>query len=156
MKIDIPLPKGGTFQQPSRIIVHAMAQFVDDGKKVSFAADFLREIGISAHILVCPDGTIIQCRQDNQGAYHAKGHNGGTLGIEFLVRGVHDYGSLIETIKTPYISGPQYQAGKQMCLAWTAIHGIGTLQRHSDVDPKRKSDPGEGFPWNKFKREVLG
>jgi N-acetylmuramoyl-L-alanine amidase len=129
------------------------------------AVDLLRNIrykvkdewktGLSAHILVCPDGDIIRCRQDDQGAYHAAGYNDDSLGIEFLVKGTHDSISFRRAIKKEYLTPEQYQSGMEFVRdEWRIKKGILNLARHSDVSPERKVDPGEGFPWGQFLREV--
>lgn len=154
IKHSIPLEKGGLTNNPDRIVIHAMGEFIKYEGRILHAVDFLREIGLSAHALVCPDGAIIRCRTDNLGAYHAKGHNTNTLGMEFLVRGVHDYESFINTIKGEYLTFDQFQAGVEQCYEWALNYTITDIVRHSDIDPKRKKDPGTGFPWNQFLRNV--
>jgi N-acetylmuramoyl-L-alanine amidase len=148
---EILLPRGAKHQEPDRVIVHAMGEYIDG----VHASSFLMNVGLSAHILVCPDGKIIRCRQDNQGAYHARKHNVNSLGIEFLVVGNHGYASFKEMIKEPYLTSEQYEAGMEFVRdEWFIKKGIRMVDRHSDVSPERKVDPGEGFPWERFKREV--
>lgn len=152
MKIhNIPLPKGSLHNSPDDIIIHAMGEFIKCDGSYLHAVDFLREIGLSAHALICPDGSIIQCRPIDKGAYHAKGHNTTSIGIEFLVPGPHDYGSFIETIKKPYLTDAQYLAGVELCHKWGEDLNI---VRHSDIDPQRKKDPGAGFPWDEFINDI--
>ena len=149
--IERPLLRGAERQDPKRIIVHAMGEYINGVP----AVDFLENIGLSAHILVCPDGGVIRCREDNQGAYHAKKYNMDSLGIEFLVAGDHGYSSFREMIKEPYLTSVQYEAGMQFVRnEWFIKKGIRKMDRHSDVSPERKIDPGKGFPWERFKREV--
>ena len=162
---EILLPRGARHQDPKRIIVHAMGEYIFYDGIYMHAVDLLRNIrykvkgetkkGLSAHILVCPDGDIIRCRQDDQGAYHAAGHNDNSLGIEFLVKGSHDARSFRKAIKEEYLTPEQYKAGMEFVRdEWRIKKGILRLERHSDVSPERKQDPGEGFPWDQFLREV--
>ena len=154
MKIHcIPLGEGSNYNTPNTVIIHAIGEFIHYDGRILHAVDFLREIGLSAHALICTDGSVIQCRELNQGAYHAKGHNSHSIGIEFLVPGVHTYGSFIEAISKPYLTDAQFETGIELCRNWGAGR---EMQRHSDVDPARKKDPGEGFPWVKFITEVRG
>ena len=154
MKIyNIPLEKGSRWNSPNNIIIHAIGEFIHYDSRILHAVDFLREMGLSAHALICPDGSVIQCRELNQGAYHAKGHNSHSIGIEFLVPGVHTYESFIEAIAEPYLTCAQIDTGIALCRNWGAGREI---QRHSDVDPVRKKDPGEGFPWAEFITEIRG
>ena len=155
MLIKRHLLRGLKHQEPNRVVVHAMGEYISHSGDMLHAADFLKAIGLSVHILVCPNGDIIRCREDNQGAYHAKGHNVNSLGIEFLVEGEHEYGSFLAAIKKPYLTDAQYKAGKNFVRdTWWIKGGVSKLVRHSDISPGRKHDPGEGFPWERFKREV--
>ena len=144
------LPHGSDTNNPSRIIVHAMGEWILYGDEPMFAANFLDEIGLSAHALIGSQGEVIICRRDTEGAYHAKGHNTDTLGVEFLVPGKHDYASFVEAIKEPWVSDAQLEAGVSLIRRWKQRWDIKTVVRHSDVDPERKVDPGDGFPWERL------
>jgi len=158
------LEHGSDQQSPSRIIIHAMAEYIHIDAAASTALkipagdyhahEFLNLSGLSAHILGTPSGVRIRCREDNEGAWHAKGHNTNSLGYEFLVPGLHDYGSFLATIKRPYLTAEQYEAGIEQVRDWVKNHNIKRMDRHSDVDPVRKKDPGDGFPWKQFKQDT--
>lgn len=152
--VNQPSPHGfNRSSEPDMIIVHCMAEYVGD----KFAPDFLESIKLSAHALVVPDGTVIRCREDNQGAHHAKGFNATSLGVEFLVPGYHDYASFLEAIKEPWVVGAQYEAGVELVKDWAQTYDIPRekVLRHSDVSPERKVDPGKGFPWEAFLADVF-
>lgn len=149
------LSSGRKNQTPQRIVIHSMAEYVVDGNKTAWhAPDFLRHIGLSVHALVSPSGEIIRCRSDNEGAYHAKGFNVNSLGVEFLVKGQHDYDSFLNQIKKDYITKLQYQAGVELVKEWIWLYNITQIDRHSDLSPERKYDPGDGFPWNQFLKDI--
>lgn len=148
--VNIKLPFGAYNNKPSRIIVHSMGEYISDGRKHRHAVDLLRDQKLSTHILVTPSGTLIRCRDDDQGAYHARSHNTGSLGIEFLVPGLHTYSTFIDAIKRPYLTHEQYKSGVNQVKKWVSSYCITDIKRHSDVDPDRKYDPGEGFPWTEF------
>lgn len=156
--IQRPLSHGAAHQRPRRIIVHAMAYQLDYQGERLYAASFLDRIGLSAHMLVAPDGTLIRCREDEQGAWHARGFNEDSLGVEVLVPGVYDYLSFVQRIAEPWPSRQQFQATIDLVQHWCARWGIGMtpgqLDRHCDVDPDRKSDPGRGFDWVAFKNRL--
>lgn len=146
--VDKPLDKGAKSQVPNRVVIHAMGEYIFHEGRYKHAVDFLRDIGLSAHALICPDGTIIRCRSDNQGAYHAKGYNTNSLGVEFLVKGKHDYASFKKAISSYYLTFDQHCAGVELIREWCTKYDIASIDRHSDLDPGRKSDPGKGFPFD--------
>lgn len=147
MIIHRPNPYGAASQTPRRIVVHAMGERVS-GKD---ASHFLESAGLSAHALVTPTGNIIKCREDTQGAYHAKGFNTDSLGIEFLVPGDHDIASLYRAMDRPWVSDAQLLAGARWIAEWVVRWGITQIDGHCDIDPSRKRDPGKGFPWDKLR-----
>ena len=152
--INKPLPKGAKHQTPRRVILHSMAEFIklDSGNKHAY--DFLKDIGLSVHALICPDGTIIRSREDNQGSYHARGFNRDSLGVEFLVKGAHDYTSFKNTISNYYLTLDQHISGVELLRDWCSKYDIKSIDTHSSLSPKRKIDPGAGFPLKQFLIDV--
>ena len=149
--VEIKSPFGFSINfKPTQIVIHAMGEFVGG----MFAPDFLRSIELSAHALVTPSGVVIRTRSDQYGAYHAKGHNITSLGVEILVGGVHDYTSFVKAIKTDWVTPQQFEATAELVRGWRSKHGIHTIVRHSDIDPGRKVDPGAGFHWERFLKAV--
>ncbi len=140
----------------SRIVVHAMAEYIHVNGTTYSAREFLEDNRLSAHALVTPSGVVVKCRNDGQVAWHARGFNFESLGIEFLVPGVYDYDEFIEAIQSPYLTPEQYKAGLSLVKRWVMEYGMEpeNLNRHSDIDPERKIDPGDGFPWDEFVSEV--
>jgi N-acetyl-anhydromuramyl-L-alanine amidase AmpD len=104
--------------------------------------------------LIAPDGHNYRLRKDEETAWHARGSNRNSLGLEFLVQGDHDYGTFIEALKTPYLTKLQYQTGVEQAREWIDLFNIGWVVRHSDLSPGRKVDPGHGFPWHKFLDDI--
>jgi len=148
-------PFGRERQVPHKIIIHSMGQYIKYETAVYHASDFLMKIGLSAHVLIEPDGTNIRIREDTQGAYHAKGHNKDSLGMEYLVPGVHTYESFLEAIKKPYVTHDAYTAGLKQIKDWMEEWEIVSIARHSDIDPDRKYDPGN-FPWDQLMEDISG
>lgn len=146
-------PYGAAHQgRPTMIVVHAMSEYVlaDEGEDYDHAPDFLERVGLSAHVLAAPDGTLYRCRDDLEGAYHARGFNTESLGIEILVRGRHDYGSFLRAISKSWVTESQYEAVVRQCREWMTLYGIRNVARHCDLSPGRKLDPGAGFPWDRL------
>lgn len=152
-EVIVHLPDGPETQIPERIIVHSMAKTIVDDKEYSAVA-FLKHLGLSAHILISPNGEVMRCRDDEEGAWHARGFNTNSLGVEFLVKGKHDYWSFLKAIETDYLTNAQFNKGLDVIRNWYQLHDIKHLDRHSDVDSKRKKDPGKGFPWKQFRSEI--
>lgn len=144
---DAYLRHGLRHNVPRLLVVHAMAEYVIDGDRTDHAVKFLDRYGLSAHALVAPSGDVYLCRREDEGAYHARGFNEGSLGVEFLVAGEHDYGSFIEAIKRAYVTREQYAAGLEWIRQAIGAHPITRVARHSELSPGRKVDPGTGFPW---------
>lgn len=152
MIINRHLEHGGNKRnEPSRIVVHCMAEYILDPDPIH-APDFLDAYKLSAHALVAPNGDIYLCRDDDERAWHARGYNTDSLGIEFLVEGEHTYATFVEAIKTQYITTAQWEAGVEAVRSWVDAYeiSINRIDRHSDLSPGRKVDPGEGFPWTDF------
>ncbi len=151
--IERPLRAGNQFNNPKLIVVHAMGEYIKDPDPI-FAPDFLEKCGYSAHALIVPNGDVMICRNEQSGAYHARGFNTDSLGVEFLVSGVHDYGSFLDAIKTDWVTHEQWAAGIELVRSWKAKYKIEDVKRHSDISPGRKVDPGSGFEWNEFKQKI--
>ena len=152
--VNKPLPSGATHQTPNRIVLHAMGEYIKTETGEQHAYDFLKNTGLSAHALICPDGTILKCREDNQGAYHARGFNKDSLGVEFLVQGVHTYDSFLKAIGKPYLTFEQHVSGVELLRQWCFTHAISLIDTHSALSPGRKQDPGAGFPLKQFLIDV--
>lgn len=148
-------PYGAAHQTPDTIVVHAMGEHVITGPgEAEHAPDFLLRSRLSAHALIAPDGTTYRCRADGEGAYHAKGYNTNSLGIEIMVAGRHDYSTFARALATNWVTDAQYAAALSQCREWLGLHNITRVVRHSDISPGRKIDPGAGFPWARLLEDL--
>ncbi len=164
MKTEMYLPHGGGHQTPRRIVIHAMAEYIEADLQTArqykvkpgryHAYHWLAIARLSAHSLITPAGANILARPSDRTAWHAKAYNTDSLGIEFLVTGAHNYETFLEAIKTDYLSQAQYQAGVDQVREWLHLYPIEQVDTHSDLDPVRKKDPGAGFPMDSFKLDV--
>jgi len=151
---EMPLRAGREGQSPNRIVIHAMGEYIDTDDRDYDAVSWLDKIGLSVHAIITPSGVVIRCRDDYQTAYHARGYNTNSLGVEILVPGVHTYESFLTALKTRYYSPEQYDVLLELCRSWLQKHDIDKVNRHSDLSPGRKHDPGTGFPWEGFIEDV--
>ncbi|MEQ8554562.1 MAG: peptidoglycan recognition family protein [Cyclobacteriaceae bacterium] len=140
---------GGDSQEPDTIVIHAMGEYIDQDVQDYHAREWLDKLGLSTHYMICPSGVIIQTREIDQIAWHAKGFNLNSIGIEFLVPGLHTYETFLEAIKDEYLTAAQLEQGIALCKSLRK-QGIKKITRHDELDPERKMDPGPGFPWKDF------
>lgn len=146
-----PLPKGPRYNNPKRIVIHGMGEYIKYRKKEIHATEFLNIYGLSAHCAITPMGQYIKFRDDTQGAWHALKFNSDSLGIEFLVPGPHNLITLKEMMDTPnWVSEAQYKQGREVIMYWIKTWGIKKVDMHHILDPKRKDDPGLGFPYKQL------
>jgi len=113
---------------------------------------------VSAHYLIDEDGTVHALVPEEMRAWHAgvsawrgeTGVNARSIGIE-LVNPGHEFG---------YRDFParQIDALADLCRGLLARHPIPprNVVGHSDVAPRRKTDPGERFPWAALARLGIG
>jgi len=113
---------------------------------------------VSAHYLIDEDGTVLALVPEDKRAWHAgvsswrgqTGINARAIGIE-LVNPGHEFG---------YRDFParQIDALADLCRGIVARHPIPprNVVGHSDVAPRRKTDPGERFPWAALAKLGIG
>jgi AmpD protein len=105
---------------------------------------------VSAHFLIRRDGRLIQFVPCERRAWHAgesrwRGRercNDFSIGVE--LEGTDDL---------PY-EAAQYAVLVRLTRALRQRYPIGDFAGHSDIAPGRKTDPGAGFDWERFRRLV--
>ena len=124
----------------------ALARLCDEGAEVS------------AHYFIDEEGTILQLVDESHRAWHAgvaswRGQdniNQRSIGIEIVNPG-HEFGyrEFTEAQMVSVIT---------LCQDILSRHTIPArnIVGHSDVAPKRKSDPGELFDWHRLAEEGIG
>lgn len=159
--------------QPKGIIIHSMSEYLMWKGKKLYAKDFLKELGLSVHGFIKPDGTYDKMINSPAKAFHAgkslheglSGLNSHYLGVELLVPGVNDYGSFSKKInqKGTY-SQAQFDTTVDVFKYWMKQYNIpvSRVVRHSDVSGdhvrgkgKGKTDPGSALDWNAFQAALV-
>jgi len=106
----------------------------------------IKDLKVSAHLLIKRNGRVIQFVAFNQRAWHTgessyKGRrncNDFSIGIE-----------LQGDDNTPYESA-QYEVLNKVIDLLKSHYPISAIKGHSDISPIRKTDPGPYFKWNKL------
>jgi len=111
----------------------------------------IRDLRVSAHFFVRRNGGIIQFVPCGKRAWHAGEScwNGRTCCNDFSI-GVEMEGS--DTI--PFTDS-QYVALVALTIELSKVYPITDITGHSDIAPKRKTDPGPCFDWNQYKKALL-
>lgn len=141
-------------QVPDILVIHAIGQRIKIREPAVRSIPFLNESRLSAHLVIAVNGDKFQCREFDKIAWHAKGFNKNSIGVEVEVEGDHDYGSFRKAIETDWVKEVQYESLVEASREIISVYPIKKVARHSDLDPNRKVDPGDGFPWIKFLRDI--
>lgn len=138
-------------RKPNYVIIHHTAQKSCDETLKAFT---LRSSQVSAHYLVCKDGTVHHLLNDYLRAWHGgvskwgndTDINSASIGIEldnngyepFTEEQINSLLTLLQKLKTNY--------------SIPVSHFIG----HADIAPLRKNDPNAWFPWKKLAENGFG
>lgn len=124
---------------------------LDIGAHPEFAA--LEGLEVSAHLLIDRDGTLTQYVPFDRRAWHAGESS-------FAGRGnCNDYsiGIELEGTERGGFTDSQYAALAEVVRLLMDVWPGLTAERvvgHSEVSPGRKTDPGPGFDWRRFRRDL--
>ncbi len=112
----------------------------------------IHQLRVSAHCLIRRDGEIVQYVPFHLRAWHAgvSCYQGRSVCNDFSI-GIELEG----TDELPYTDA-QYRALQQVTLLLAEQYpGIEQhLTGHSDIAPGRKTDPGPGFDWQRYKHSL--
>ncbi len=109
----------------------------------------IHKLQVSAHILIRRTGEIIQYVGFNHRAWHAgvSEYQGRTACNDFSI------GIELEGEETIAYTDVQYQQLTQLvkllCATYSQLN-LHTITGHSDIAPKRKTDPGASFCWRRL------
>ena len=111
---------------------------------------------VSAHYVVGPAGEIYSLVEDQDTAWHVRGRNADTIGIEIVgwaddpsswnPQNIAALSALVSWLSTTYGLPLVYQATPE-----EPPTARGFVSHHA-LDPSRRSDPGPYFPWEEVKQ----
>jgi len=110
----------------------------------------IRDLQVSSHFFIRRSGELIQFVPCLQRAWHAgrstwKGRqrcNDFSIGVE------------LEGTDDSTFSGSQYAQLAQLTRELRRAHPIRDIVGHSDIAPGRKTDPGSGFDWGRYRSMI--
>ncbi len=138
-------------RKPNFVIIHHTAQNSCEQTLKTFT---LPRTQVSAHYVICKDGTIHHMLNDYLRAWHAgigswgndKDVNSSSIGIELDNNGFENF--------------PQAQINSLLNLLGSlkSKYGIPTANfiGHADIAPTRKNDPNASFPWQLLAQKSFG
>jgi N-acetylmuramoyl-L-alanine amidase len=138
-------------RKPNFVIIHHTAQTACDTTLKTFT---LPRTQVSAHYVICKDGTIQHMLNDYLRAWHAGNSkwgnltdiNSSSIGIELDNNGFENF------------SEAQIKSLLQLLKKLKKDNNIPTANfiGHSDIAPKRKVDPNKYFPWQLLAQNGFG
>lgn len=138
-------------RKPNFVIIHHTAQKSCDQTLKTFT---LKRTQVSAHYVICKDGTVHHMLNDYLRAWHGgvskwgnnTDINSSSIGIELDNDGYEPF------------TEPQIQSLEELLGRLKRAHSIPTANfiGHSDIAPGRKVDPNRNFPWNRLAEKGYG
>lgn len=111
----------------------------------------IRGVNVSAHFLIRRDGAIVQFVSTLDRAWHAgkSSFNGRPV--------CNDYSVGIELEGSDYVAfeATQYQSLTLLSQAIAQRHPLCAVRGHEHIAPKRKTDPGPHFDWQRYAADTL-
>jgi len=138
-------------RKPNFVIIHHTAQNSCEQTLKTFT---LTRTAVSAHYVICRDGTVHHMLNDNLRAWHGgiskwgntTDINSSSIGIELDNNGFE------------YFSDAQISSLLQVLAGLKKKYGIPTANfiGHGDIAPTRKNDPNWRFPWKQLADKGFG
>lgn len=140
-----------SMRKPNFVIIHHTAQNSCDQTLKTFT---LPRTQVSAHYVICKDGTIHHMLNDYLRAWHAGAGKWGSL------TDVNSSSIGIELDNNGYDSFPAIQIKSLLVLLDTLKHRYAIPEAnfigHADIAPTRKNDPNIFFPWKDLNAHGFG
>lgn len=105
---------------------------------------------VSAHFFIRRSGELVQFVPCDLRAWHAGASSwrGRSRCNDFSI------GVELEGTETSEYAPAQYEVLATLTRALREVHPLEDLAAHSDIAPGRKSDPGPGFDWSRFRADL--
>lgn len=138
-------------RKPNYVILHHTAQNSCDQTLKTFTK---RSTQVSAHYVICKDGTIHHMLNDYLRAWHGGvGSWGNVTDINSVSLGIELDNNGYENFTEPQMQSLLYLLGQlKKRYNIPAANFIG----HADIAPTRKNDPNVTFPWKRLAAEGYG
>lgn len=138
-------------RKPSYVIIHHTAQKSCEQTLKTFT---LERTSVSAHYVICKDGTLYHMLNDYLRAWHAGNSRWGNAGdINSSSIGIE-----IDNDGTEVFTESQINVLLGLLAKLKKTHGIpaSNFIGHSDIAPGRKVDPNVNFPWKRLADNGFG
>ena len=138
-------------RKPNYVIIHHTAQNSCEQTLKTFT---LTRTQVSAHYVICKDGTIHHMLNDYLRAWHGGvGRWGNTTDINSTSIGIELDNNGFENFTEPQVSSLL-----QLLALLKKRHGIPAANfiGHGDIAPTRKNDPNWRFPWKQLSEKGFG
>lgn len=144
------------------VVIHATAGASSAGA-VSVMAD-----GVASFHWLVPDenegehGTLVwACAPEARAAWHVRNScshpnvNGGKKRVNHWSLGIEIVNTQARSPQDPFSSWQVEATARIVRYCWAKYPNLVHVVSHARLDPNRRSDPGTGFPWDRFKNLVL-
>lgn len=134
-------PNTGREITPTIVVIHYTG---DNSMEVAVSWLCAKQSGVSAHLVIGKDGSIVQLVPFNVSAWHAgRSDYQGRANVNAFSVGIENVGIGDEW------PDAQVEAIRAVVQALFAAYPMTDVVGHQDVAPGRKADPGPNFPWDK-------
>ena len=106
----------------------------------------LKDVKVSAHLLIKRDGSIVQFVDFNQRAWHAGQSSFNEVGD----CNNYSIGIELEGTDNSAYETSQYTSLNQVLSTLRSHYPITDIKGHNEISPGRKTDPGPAFEWSKL------
>lgn len=150
--------KGNYYPKRSRAIQGIVVHTAEGGKNALGIAKYLASTDrtASAHVVI-DDENIVDLLPDDYTAFHVKGHNSKSLGLEIAYYASEwgtdkEYEDAVIKLSAKWCAEKAnlYDIPMRRIGLDDWFKGVKGFISHAELDPDRRTDPGINFPWEHF------